>query len=425
MADDLATTIQQPATTPATTPASQPATAATSPSTTATPAIQASNTVLNAPVEGDSGSVDFSAFEAIRDASAPLVEPVKPASVPVADVAKSATTTTTAPNGTPSNVAAKTPEPEEPLLKYTLDGEPVTTDNKPVVTPPAAKIVEGRDMAGLDDAEVEHFRKMGNEAFNAIKPAYLEYKALKVKLPSVEAELNTTKEQLAKAPKFNGQLPDSYHEHPAAFVLDPNYLQAQSTLQNLGLEEQHWVAQAEKLAKGEKPKDLVQGQDGRLYEGQELPATAHTQAMLTQKIAQVAMYKQQWAQQANALQQQHQVRYNTEMANLQAFEAKTFPWFKPDAKGQYPYKDYIESQIKQMPAVIQSNPVVARLFAKSLALFADMNKQIKRLSATKAAPTPTTDLQPLATTAGGGSPNAGGKAEDVGFDEFEKLKQQY
>lgn len=411
----ITTTVTPPA--PVNTP---PSVAATPIPTTAQPTTAATTAVNNPPVNGDDSNISFDQFEQVRDMTpaTPDVRPQGARSEPT-----TTTTATTTPTATPEAkttvaptvVAPVAPNKDElPSLDLELIGDAKTlpTTTAPVV----AKVIEGRDYTGLEDNEVDLFKKMSNESFAVLKPAYLEAKTLKPKVVQMEQELKTTKDQLAKVPQ-QGQLPDSYYEHPASFVLNPDYLQAQSQLQNMQVEKSHWVKQLEMIEAGKKPKQLVK-QNGQYYEGEEMPPTAATKAQIMSNLAAADNYGQQANQVANQVAQQHSARYQQEMAALLAYENKTFPWF---VEGKdHPYKDFIAKATQQAPPLIRANPILARMFAKSQALFQDMQKQIKMLKQVKAPDTAA--QQPLATTAGGGAPQSQTAQPDVGFDEFEKLK---
>src|SRR2546422_9275523 len=68
----------------------------------------------------------------------------------------------------------------------------VTKDEKQKVSDDA------RDYSEIDEKDVSHFKRMSNDAFNALKPIYKEYKKLKTDITAKDTELKTINEQFKK-----------------------------------------------------------------------------------------------------------------------------------------------------------------------------------------------------------------------------------
>jgi len=120
---------------------------------------------------------------------------------------------------------------------------------------PVSKTEPSRDYSGLSEDEKKWFSRMSNDAFNNLKPIFLEYK----KFPDTLKGKNTEIEQLKQG---KVQLPSSYYDHPEAYTLTPEWNQKLNAFNTANTAEQHLMKQLIKIKKGEDWEPLIENEHG-------------------------------------------------------------------------------------------------------------------------------------------------------------------
>lgn len=111
---------------------------------------------------------------------------------------------------------------------------------------------QGRNYEGLTEQEADWFKKMGNEAYNAMRPVYEEYKKLKA-APQAQTQAQTQAQSLA-----------SVFEHEEGYMLTPQFKTLISETQRANQEHVHWQEQLAAIRAGQKWKELYADEQGNL-----------------------------------------------------------------------------------------------------------------------------------------------------------------
>lgn len=289
---------------------------------------------------------------------------------------------------------ALTGEDEVDKEKAKADAEKVKVDDKKK---------EGRDYSIFPPEVAEVAKKLPNIVYATFKDQVDKYKAL-------ESQHNELKTKYDDASKGIVKLPDSYIEHPQAYVFDPQY----STLRankNLALKQaDHYLKQLAAIEGGGEFVDITGlDKDGNFiytkYPNDQV--TFEDKENIRQKISELRSEANQNEQQINTLRTDHATKYKTLTANIDQRLKSTMPWLadNPEAKKLYtetkiPYyneakkdfdevtlKDVKESADKELaqaglgknplaPVVSQLRVAVAMLSAKAMAL--EDKKQVKQ-----------------------------------------------
>ena len=289
---------------------------------------------------------------------------------------------------------AKTEEVEEPV----------------VVTKPGPKPLE-RVVDDIDEPLRPHFKKMSNEAFNALKPVIAEAKKVKEEKAQLEQALAAAKK---------GGLPDSYYEHEMAYVLTPEFAQKSNDAQMAASVLEHWRTQFAKVRGGENEYvPLVQDAQGRLTLGQPVPVDRNTEAMLAEY--------HQWANQQylnaqaklSALSETHKERAGQFKSWLSSMEEQAFPHISKNDQ----LKASVTDTVRQFHPALQANPA-AGLLARAFITINMLGEEVKKLKGaggTQAKTVVAAKRQPTAAEiAGGGSGKAARPASSVEYEEGEE-----
>lgn len=374
-------------------------------------------------IPGETGTVIPNAPPAGSSPSSPPVSPA-PSVTPAAETPpnKVDVTPPTEPAEEPDDFTAfldakniaTIPEP-----KKKADDVP-PTGSKPNVQPAAPNKPAARDYSDLPEEDRPLFEKMSNDAYNKLKPQYLEYLALKSKIPEFEKQIRERDEKLSKA----GSLPDSWQEHPNSFVLTPEFEQGAKTVQIANRIVEHWASQLQAVEEGEETYRVVQLDEktGELVTSQELPVDKATRTNLIRYMQFAQTQADQKQQELRQIAASHQSKYKEALGWVDNFEKSSFKYFEqPDN----PLNKVVEATIEEMPAAFRKSPL-ARPFAKALVTIQQLAALVKQSkTAAPAAPAkeqklagPT--LQDVGT--GGGSSKSDG---DVTLDDFIAAKNVY
>lgn len=302
------------------------------------------------------------------------------------------------------NPTVKTPE-----VKSTT---PVTTQP----TPEARDYTPYETIFGKD--KIDNFKKMGNEAFNTLTPIIKEHAQTKEALKAKEEEIARLKE---------GRVPDNYYENEKAFVLTPDYQEAESVANQAEAIAAHWERQLAKVRGGDDTyQSLAYNDKGEIVTTEPIKIDPKAEAIIMRAM----VTTQNQATQAKAalagIQQTFLSKHKEAIGRLRDFESKAFAAFdKPE------YKPIVEDTIRKiLPAPFHNNPL-ATAFAK---LFLVNTSLVGRIKTAGQAQQKTTQTATNGKTtspdsrAAGPQPNLGvqgagtvktSSAGDVTFEDFE------
>ena len=313
-------------------------------------------------------------------------------------------------------------------------GQQAQAQQKPPIAVRKEQDLSSRDLTGLPDDLQPHFQKdMSRAAFDKIKPLILEHKTLKDENTAQKTEL----ERLRK-----GAIPDSYYDNPAGFVLDPAYINAESTAVQAQQILNHWQNQYKAIRDGATEfKTLGYDQQGNLViTGREVAdKDSEFKVMTIVNNAQQQYFKV--AAKAEGLRENFQNRHQNAIGWLQQYEDRAFPVFKTEQGKQFQLQ--VESVLKEFPAELRSHPV-ARMLAKSLVTNIHLGTLLVQQSGKAGGQAqsqqqttqtvngkPATAQQqqqragPTVSDTGGDAAGKGGKeSKEVTMDDFAKAKEE-
>ena len=284
-----------------------------------------------------------------------------------------------------------------------------------------------RDYSGLTDEEVGLCKRMSNDAFSYVKPALLERKKLGDVIKSKDQEIANLKvgKQI---------MPDNYYEHPEAFVLSPEYNEAQQNLSMLNTAQTHYQAQLARIEKGEPWQALsLNEKTGQLQYGpaQEPSIEAKFEVMkVFQNLnTEVQNRSRQLGELKNSFKERH-----TQASSIITQAVKDHLGMYDDPK--HPMAPMLEHFRSQIPAEFKKSPMAEwgvrttvgmlqfkKAYESMLQENAELKKQLAaggatRISTAKAAAGPNEgDVENSGTTNGKAAP------VDVTIDDFEAIKR--
>lgn len=352
-------------------------------------------------------SVDFSAFESVRDVSSlvdtpPVVTPKVGDTPPVVIAPTPAVTTSTA-NTTPVPIPPVVPGPaptSTPASDLDKDGKPIVPEldlsisllgKKDGVIAPAPlstelsnlpDIVDGRDMKGFNTEEREAFRRMSNESFALVAPKYRELNTTKTQLDTTKQENEQLKQQIQKA----GAIDPILATNPNGFIFTPEFAQVHQKEQSFNTEVQYWQEQLEAVKGGKvKPRMLqFNQQTGQYYQGAEMEPDARTEAWIHNNLIQANAGRMQAQQLKSAVQAGWQGQVQKDIQSIKQAEDSYFPWFAEGKK--HTFGPVIEGFVNQLPPTQRNNPL-GRALGKAYAVIQHLQS---RLATTPSIPAPTT-----------------------------------
>ena len=132
------------------------------------------------------------------------------------------------------------------ILKSLEVPEPGQRDPTPAVTPapeakptaPGQPRADYRDYSGLNEEDKKIFQRMYNEAFNKLKPLYLEHVKTKKDLEERQKELA----------EVQGR---HFYEQENAYTLVPEYQSISANISHIGAELAHWKRQLSNIENGQ------------------------------------------------------------------------------------------------------------------------------------------------------------------------------
>lgn len=205
---------------------------------------------------------------------------------------------------------------------------------------------KGRDYSIFDPKDVPFLKKMGNESFDWAKKNYLELREAKNKKPE----------------RKEGDLPDSYYEHPEAYVLAPQFKQVSVHADLTGKIQEHWKRQEININKKGKVSDLGYNEKtGQLIYGAERDATdedaVNVENLLTEAREQSISAKQKLKE----LTGNFKNRVQNEVQALQKEEERLFPGYGDENHETQPAQKEL---LNKIPPSLRNSPL-AKTLAKS------------------------------------------------------------
>lgn len=269
---------------------------------------------------------------------------------------------------------------------------------------------QARDLTGIDAAHHDHFKRMSNEAFAAMKSIYQERESLK-------AELTKAKE---------GKLPDSYYEHPDAYVLTPEFAQKAQASDMAAKVFQHWRTQLQNVRGGaDTYQTLSINAQGQLEASAPIKVDRGTDTQLAELHAWAHNQYMQAQADMNAYASVHKNNAANTKNWISQFESQAFNIFDKEPA----YKAMVADTVKQvLPPALQHNPL-APMFAKAIITMrmqAEMLNKAGKPAQAQAQQQTTQARQPSAAEIAGGGVTQTGKVEsgnDDTFDQFQRAKK--
>lgn len=347
--------------------------------------------------EGKDDTIDFSLFQQVKD-GIPSAE-AKPTKV----------------EDKPIKIEVKPEDKVEDKIK--IDDK---VEDKSKVVPQQKVDTDGRDYSEFSDDEKGLFKRMSNEAFNKLKPVYLEHKALK-------SQLEETNKKLEEAQKGIVKLPDNYYEHPQGFILTPDFMSAQSDVNRAEQVFNHWSSQLEKVREGAKEIELLGvDQNGNFTITSKIPAdtTAEIKLQSYFNFAQQQLMNAQAS--VHSLARNHTTRYTSELNTLKDYEKRAFAAFE-DPKNKANLEPLVKSTLEVLPPAFRANPL-ATMVSKALVTISHLAGIINHLQNTKDKVEDKTVVKggpSAAEAAGDGGGGNKDKENEVSIDDFNRVKSGY
>lgn len=264
---------------------------------------------------------------------------------------------------------------EEPVKKEEEKVEEKLEDKQGIIQP-NIKLPEKRDFTGLEKEEVELFRRMGNEAFAKLKPVFLEHKKLKAEAADYKQKL----EQAESKSKTNG-LPDSYYEHPEAFLLSQEYKDLSGVAREAESIKNHWRLQEISIKRNGKFQELERNKNGQLVLGEVKDATPEDELQVS-NYADAA--REQYLKQANKLDILTVGFKGKREADLKTLKAYEEQYFKDFDDEKHPTQTLQKAIISNLPPSFRESPIAKTLgkvgaangllFAENQTLKAEISK---------------------------------------------------
>lgn len=309
--------------------------------------------------------------------------------------------------------------------------ETISKSNRTVV--PASQATS-RDYEGIDEADRPLFKQMSNDSFAKMKPMYLEHKQIKDNLAAKDTEINTLKE------KTKG-IPDNIYEHPAGYVLTPEFGKLSQMTSQAGAIQEHWRTQLNKVRGGAATYEYLGIDEKGNFFRKEMPADREAETQLMDYYAHAQQQNMRLQAKLEALGETHTTKYKDAVGWIQNFEQQSFAIFdKPENKAGW--DKVINQTINNFPPAFRSSPL-ARLLAKSLITVNNLGQILIKQNGTTVQPggatgtatqpngkAPIKKVNPAdLKKAGPGSRdtvvdsgNTNGKKNEVTIDDFQRIK---
>jgi hypothetical protein len=283
-----------------------------------------------------------------------------------------------------------------------------------------AKAKGGRDYSIFSAEEQALVKTAPNALFNHLKDV----------LPKLRTENATLKTELDNAKKGIVKVPDSWNEHPEAYVLTPEYRQYRQAHAMVSEEESHWLEQLENVENG-RAWAGIDGRDdaGNLVKTKEIADNSvRSKDYINQQLQAARGYKTQFAAKVGDLKTNHQKNYQESVNTIREGVKAHCPWTtndkllateiefeNPETKKleKASIGDTIKAAYNILPPVFRSHPL-AEVFANTFVVNAIAQQKLRLLeSQVKVKNTNAThqlEAEPVGATKG--NPKPATKKED-------------
>jgi hypothetical protein len=269
-----------------------------------------------------------------------------------------------------------------------------------------------RDYSALPPEIRDHAKKMSNEAFAATT----EY------VKKLTAERDLTKSEIAELKK--GRIPDSYLEHPDAYILTPEFTQAARASQEAQTIFAHWETQLNEVRQGAlEYKPLVRGQDGGMYYGTPVKADANTETSLLKMFNAAQQQAMQFQGKVEAVKAGFTDKHNEAKTWLQSMEQNSNQVFNDEKN---PLSAAYKQTLGQFPSTYKANPL-APLLAKSMVANGQLMQMLQQANTAKTTPTVATVVAQQRKAAGPNMADIGGDGngvtankDNISIDDFKQ-----
>jgi hypothetical protein len=160
---------------------------------------------------------------------------------------------------------------------------------------------------------------------------------LKSELPKayqLEKENKELQQKYEDASKGLVRMPESYAEHPNAYILTPEYSKYRSAVKRADDEASHWIEQLEKIENGEEWQDIVgRNEDGSLKLTDPIKSEgvqAKHKVAVQQALNKVTNYREQFATKMEELKSNHVISYKKAKDAVTEECKARFPWLTND-----------------------------------------------------------------------------------------------
>lgn len=133
---------------------------------------------------------------------------------------------------------------------------------------------------------------------------------------------------------------DSYHQHPNAYVLHPEFQQLNINVHKASMEEQFWATQLEKCKKGEKVRDLAgYNQQGELVSGNEIEPNSSIEEKIRVNMMQTSQMASKFRNDLQNFPKQYQNNTNNVFKGIEEHRHQYFDWVKNPELMEYEFTD--------------------------------------------------------------------------------------
>lgn len=197
-----------------------------------------------------------------------------------------------------------------------------------------------RDYSGLEPEEIKIFKNMSNEAYEKLRPIYLEHKQNKNNPPQQQ----TTTEQL----------PPSYYNNPEGYKLSPTY-QQKAYLKDLADKvKRHWVTQTAKIRRGERFQDLYLDNNNRLVTSEPKDATAEDEARAYELLTEAQMQHAKYSKEHDDYVSSFSHKVKADFGAIEETAKKYFPGFDDP---NHPTAAIQKNVIDNLPESMKDHPL--------------------------------------------------------------------
>lgn len=227
----------------------------------------------------------------------------------------------------------------------------------------AATVTQGqpssRKLEGLEPHEQAWFKKMGNEAYNALYPEFLSSKKLKTDYEALKLE--------------NEKLKGAHlYDEPDAFSIMPEYRELESTVGNLNAEASHWQEQLVRAKAGEEWVPLVLSSEGKVVYGNPQPGTPMAEAQIMSALTKAYTLQQNYSGKLESYKSSFADKNKAFATELQETEKRIFA-----GADMVKLSKAAESKLSIFPAHIQRQPITQSL-AKALVIIDGLTAMLNK-----------------------------------------------